>query len=249
MVSNTPGQAPEPQAVRRKRIKMSNRKLRINNTDTDNLISNLRGEVGEIISTWVMMRSFMSQATRLRTSDSQKNLENAHLVTLDTLTDKLEDEIVSRLAELAEQNVGQLAFYFAHIKLNALEKETSDFTRFIKKNRFKEKRNYSISHKVLPEKWTGHKIIIIPYPIIVRGIVAALRLMKNFDTLYRGPYVKYQWRVMRKRRYKLVYPAKVGYMLMHYILPSPDEQMRILQEEKAIDATFEKTNGKGTIIK
>jgi len=212
---------------------MGNKKLRIHNTDIDNLISNLRGEVGEIISTWVMMRSFMAQAARLRTDDSLKDLENAHLVTLDTLTDKLEDEIVSRLAELAEQEVGRLTFHFAHLKLNVLEKETSDFTRFIKKNRFEEKRNYDISHKVLPEKWTGHKFIIIPYPTIVRGIVAALRLMKKFDALYRGPYTKYQCREMRRRRYKLVYPAKVGYMLMHYILPSPDEQMRILQEEKS----------------
>ncbi|MCX6983178.1 MAG: hypothetical protein NT118_00315 [Lentisphaerae bacterium] len=210
---------------------MSNNKLRIHNTDIDILISNLRGEVGEIISTWVMMRSFMAQANRLRTNDALKDLENAPLVTLDILTDKLEDEIVSRLAELAEHKVGRLTFHLAHLKLNALEKETSAFTHFIKKNRFEEKRNYNISHKVLPEKWTDHKSIIIPYPIIVRGIVAALRLIKKIDTIHRGPYAKYQWREMRRRRYKLVYPAKVRYMLMHYILPSPDDQMRIIQEE------------------
>jgi len=212
---------------------MSNKRLRIHNTDTDNLFSNLRGEVGEIIFSWVLMRNFMAQAAKLRTGDSLKDLDNVNLVTLDSLTDKLEDEIISRLTELAQQKIGQLTFYFAHLKLNVLEKETSDFTRFIKKNRFEEKRNYVISHKELPEKWTDHKLISIPYPTIVRGIAAALHLMKEFDMLYRGPSAKYQWREMRRRRYKLAYPANTRYILMHYILPSPAEQEEILQEEKS----------------
>ncbi len=233
---------------------MSNKKLRIHNTDIDNLISNLRGEDGEIISTWVMMRGFMAQAARLRTNDILKDLENAQLVTLDTLKDKLEDEIVSRLAELAEEKVGQLTFHFAHLKLNALEKETSDFTRFMKKNRFEEKRNYDISHKQLPEKWTDHKSISIPYLTIVGGIVAALQLMKNIDTIHQGPRAKYQGREMRRRRYKLVYPAKVGYMLMPYLWLSPDERMRIIQEEISEGRNVWKNmpikiNGKETIVK
>jgi hypothetical protein len=43
---------------------MSNRQSRIRDTDTDNLISNLRGEVGEVISTWVLLRRFKSQGLR-----------------------------------------------------------------------------------------------------------------------------------------------------------------------------------------
>ena len=33
---------------------MSKPKLRVKNTQLDNLISNLRGEVGEIITSWVL---------------------------------------------------------------------------------------------------------------------------------------------------------------------------------------------------
>jgi hypothetical protein len=59
----------------------------------------------------------------------------------------------------------------------------------------------------------------------------ALRLMKMIDTIYLGPSAKYQWREMHRRRYKLMYPAKVGYMLMHYIRLSPDDQAKIIQEK------------------
>jgi hypothetical protein len=165
---------------------ISNKKLRIHNTDIGNLISNLRGEVGEIIFAWVMMRNFLAQSTKLRTTDIQKDLDDPQLVMLNALADKLSDEIVARLAELAEQKVGRLTFYFAHLKLNKLEKETIEFSRFIDKNRFHEKRNYDISHKELPEKWMDHKPIYIPYSNIVQGIVLALRLMKKIDALHLG---------------------------------------------------------------
>lgn len=169
---------------------MSNKKLRIHNTDVDNLISNLRGEVGEIISAWVMVRSFMVQASALRTADLQKDFQNPQLVLLDALTDKLSDEIVARLAELADRKVGRLTFFFAQLKLNQLDKEINLFILFIEKNRFQQKRNYDISHKELPENWTDHKLFDIPYTVIVRGIVMALRLMKKIDTLHLGPRAK-----------------------------------------------------------
>ena len=217
---------------------MSNTKLRIHNTDADNLISNLRGEIGEITFSWILMRNFMAQANNLRAEDDDKDikndLENSDLVMLDSLTHKLEDEIISRLAELAQPYVGKLTFYFAQVKFNALEKETSDFARFVRKNRFIEKRNYDISHKELPEEWTGHKLIIIPYSTLVRGITMANYLAKKFDVLYRGPIAKYQWQEIRRRRYKLSYPAKARYLMMHYLLPPPDEQERIMLEEELL---------------
>jgi hypothetical protein len=210
---------------------MGNKKLAIHNTDTDNLISNLRGEVGEIIFSWTMMRSFMAQSSGLRTADIQKDLENRQLIAIDSLVDKLCDEIVARLSELAEKKVGQLTFYFAQAKLNQLENETAVYSLFIEKERFREKRNHDISHKELPEKWGDHKAIYIPYEIIVRGIALALRLMKAIDRIYLGPQAKYQWRELRRRRYMATYPAKVGYMLMHYIwLPSAD-RINIIKEE------------------
>jgi hypothetical protein len=233
---------------------MSNKKLRIDNTDIDNLISNLRGEVGEIVFTWVMMRSFMAQSAELRTTDIQKDFENPKLVMLDALADKLNDEIVARLAELAQQKIGRLTFHFAHLKLDQIEEESSEFARFIEKNRFQEKRNYDISHKELPEKWTDHKSIHIPYRIIVHGIVMALRLMKKIDTLHQGPRAKYLWQEMRRRRYKIVYPAKVGYMLLPHLWLSADDRMAIIREEmdEGRDGWKDmpiRINGKDTIIK
>ncbi len=233
---------------------MSHQKLRIHNTDIDNLTSNLRGEVGEIISTWVMMKSFMVQAYGLRTQDVLKDLENPRLVMLDTLIDKLSDEIVSRLAELGEQKVGRLNFHFAQLKLCQFEKEALAFNRFIEKNRFHEKRNYNISHKELPEKWTEQKIINISYPVVVRGIVMALVLMKKIDSLHLGPRTKYLWQEMRKRRYKITYPAKIRYTLMPYLWLSHKDRGRIIKEEfdqghlvwKDMNI---KINGKETIIK
>ena len=210
---------------------MSNRKSRIHNTDVDNLISNLRGEVGEIVSSWVMMRGFITQYAGLRTGDHIKDMANPKITTLDSLMDRLEDDIVARLAELAEQKVGRLTFYFAHLKLGRLEKETGQFTRYIEKNRFQTKRNSAISHKELPEKWQGHKTINIPYGTVVKGVVMALRLMKRFDDLHLGPRAKYLWREMRKRRYQSTVPAQVGYLLLPHLLLSADDRMAIIREE------------------
>ena len=38
---------------------MSNKKLRIANTETDNLVSNLRGEIAEVVTSWILMQRFM----------------------------------------------------------------------------------------------------------------------------------------------------------------------------------------------
>ncbi|GAF70530.1 unnamed protein product, partial [marine sediment metagenome] len=71
--------------------------MRIENTETDNLVANLRGEVGEIIFTWILMRNIMAEAATLRTSDPAQDMANPGLSTLNILAAKLSDEIVSRL--------------------------------------------------------------------------------------------------------------------------------------------------------
>jgi hypothetical protein len=210
---------------------MSNKKLRLHNTETDNLISNLRGEVGEIIYAWVLVRNIMAETNGLKTSDPAVDMENPRLAVLNTMIDKLEDEIVARLSELAEQKVGRLNFHFVQIKMSKFEKEVEEYARFIKKNRFHEKRNYDISHKELPEKWTEHKFILIQYKTLVEGIVIALRLMKKIDAEFLGPSSKYLWGEMRKRRYKPLYPAKISYMLLPYLWPSNEVRIKIIQEE------------------
>jgi hypothetical protein len=235
---------------------MGSKKHRIHNTDIDNLISNLRGEVGEIIFTWILMRSFIAEANTLTTSDIEKDMANPRLSVINALIDKLSDEIVARLSELAELKIGRLTFYFAHVKLNQLQNEVSDYSRFIKRQGFHQKRNYDISHKELPEKWSDHKSIHIPYETILKGIAIALKLMKAIDSAHLGPRAKYLWREMRRRRYSspYLYPAKVGYMLMPYLWLSQSDRAKIIKEEtqdgRDIWVDMQITvNGKETTIK
>jgi len=207
---------------------MTQSKIRINNTGLDNLVSNLRGEIGENIFSWILMRNLKVQARRLRTDDIAHDMKNEDLTILYIVIDKLEDEIIARLSELAEKKVGQLTFYFVQEKLCLFKREVDEFVKFIHSNRFHEKRNYNISHKQLPEKWSGHKCIHIPYRRIVKGLVHALRLMKKIDRIALGPSAPFLWREMRKRRYVPVPSAKVAYMLLPYLCLSAKERVKIV---------------------
>ena len=210
---------------------MSTKKHRIHNTAIDNLVSNLRGEIGEIIYAWVLMRALMAEANNLRTSDFEKDLANSRLSMLDSLTDKLSDEIIALLSELAEQKVERLTFHFVQVKIDKFEQKVNDFQRFIRRNKFHQKRNYDISHKELPEQWSQHKHIHIPYEALLKGIATALRLTKLIDGHVLGPSAKYLWREIRKRRYSTTFPAKVSYLLLPYLWLSYDDRLNIIQEE------------------
>lgn len=210
---------------------MTSKKLRIHNTDINNLVSNLRGEVGEIIFTWVLMRNLMAKSSRRHTDDPVEKIANDELRTLYVLIDKLMDEIVARLSELAEEKIGRLTFHFAQLKLGQFQKDVSAFARFIKSNKFHEKRNQHISHKELPEKWSDHKHIHIPYPVVLRGIAYALRLMKKIDRHILGPSAPYLWREMRKRRYLPTNPVRTGYMLLPHLYLTTDQRAEIIRKE------------------
>ena len=209
------------------------KKLRILQTDKENLVSNLRGEVGDIVFTWVLMRDLMAQASEARSEDPHRDLSNARLARLNVLVDKLSDEIVTSLAELGEEKVGRLNFYFAGVKLGLLQQEAVKFTKFVRANRFKEKRNYDISHKELPEKWSEHKHIHIPYPTLLRGLAMALRLVKKIDAVVLGPSASHLWREMRKRRYVPMCPPRAAYMLLPYLRLSEEDRAEVIQQEMA----------------
>jgi len=214
--------------------RMSNKQLRIHNTDIDNLISNLRGEVGDIVFSWIVMQKFIHQSRGLQTDNIDEDLKNPQLILANSLIDKLENEIISRLSELADEKIGRLTFHFAQKKLGVLNDETTNFISFMEKEKFRKKRNLNISHKELPEQWTDHKSINISYRTIVIGIVMAIRLIKKFDRHHLGPKSKYLWQEMRRRRYKLTFPAKIGYILMPYIwLPNEVRKEIIIDEIKA----------------
>ncbi len=210
---------------------MSRQKLRIYNTDLNNLVSNLHGEIGEIVFSWTLMRDLLTQARQRRGAPDIDELSDAQLNTLHALADKLEDEVVERLSELAEPKIGRLTFYFASQKLRMFEQETRVFQRFIDQNKFTEKRNSDISHKELPEKWSDHRYLRIPYAIIVRGIAIAMRLMKRIDDVAVGPETRFFWRKLRERRYDRTMPAKVQYMIAPHIKLSEKERAAVMKEE------------------
>ncbi len=212
---------------------MSRQKLRIKNTRLDNLISNLRGEVGEIITSWVLLRHMMARESELISDDVAKDLANENLAFVSLLRTKLADEIVSRLSELAEAKIGRLTFHFAATKLATLGAEVQEFSTFIENQKFREKRNYDISHKELPEEWSKSKNIEIPYRVLLRGIARAIRVMKTIDGIVYGPAAKHLWREMRKKRYALMYPASTLYRVLPYLNLSREIREQIVMAEMA----------------
>src|SRR6266478_5251024 len=185
---------------------MSHPKLRVIKTDLDNLVSNLRGEVGEIITTWTMLRFLMAEERRRSTPDIAADMRNRDLGFISALRDKLHDEIVARLSELGTEKIGRLTFHFAATKLNALAAEEESFRLFIQRHKFEEKRNYDISHKELPEQWSEHKFISVPYKRLLEGVARASVLMKKIDRLVLGPSAPYLWQEARKKRYSVTNP-------------------------------------------
>jgi hypothetical protein len=210
---------------------MSRHKLRIHRTPVENLVANLRGEVGEIITTWTMMRRLIAQERRLSSGDIAKDMGDEEVAFFAVLVDKLSDELVARLSELAETKVGRLNFHFASVKLNALDAEVLAFRTFIRHHRFAEKRNYDISHKELPERWSEHRLRHISYRLVLRGVALGSSVMKKIDAIVQGPSAKYMWHEMRKRRYSVINPPRAAYMLLPYLKLSDRTRKKIIMEE------------------
>jgi hypothetical protein len=113
---------------------MSRRKRSFHNTDLDVLVTSLRSEVGDIIFTWTVMRDLLVQTEHRRQQLGDKSLGDAQQTTVRAVAEKLEDEIVARLSELAEPKVGRVDFFFATQKLGALGEEVKSFQKFVKDN-------------------------------------------------------------------------------------------------------------------
>jgi hypothetical protein len=219
---------------------LSREKLQIHETDASILIGNLRGEIGEIVTSWILLRGIHAEIRLERREKADElskhpegEFDNPVLVRLSLLSGKLHDEIVGRLSEVAEKKIGRLTFHFAAVKLGRLEKEVRTFATFIEKQRFTKKRNYDISHKVLPAKFTDHKYIDVPFRILSRGVAMALRLMKKIDRAHLGPSSPFLWSEMRRRRYRLSHPASTLYALMPYIKPRDKDRIGIILAEMA----------------
>lgn len=204
---------------------MGNKKSTFHRTEIDNLISNLRAEVGEIVESWILMREIFHTSKKYRTGDLDKDFRSPDYLKMLRIIDKFKNDIISRLSELAEKKTGQINFDFASRRLNVLEKETESYQRFIIDKKFLNLRHEYISHKKLPPTWEGHKA---PYRIsdiiILKAISKALILIKGFDRIHLGARSKFLWHEMRKKRYDFSLPYS-GYSLLPYLkLP---EKIRI----------------------
>jgi hypothetical protein len=196
-------------------------------------MSNLRGEVGEVITGWLLMRHFISAGKRLESGDLEKDIQDKNVRFAHLMADKLGDELVGRLSELAENKVGQLTFYFATRKLQLFSKEADAFTAYIVKTKIRDKRNRDVSHKQLPGEKASQKYLHIEYRVLLRAVALALRLIKRIDRHVLGPSAPYLWKEARKRRYEFLSPPHAGYMLVPYLNLSPDERIQIVLQELA----------------
>jgi hypothetical protein len=210
---------------------VSKKKLRVAKTDTGHLVSNLRGEVGEVVTTWLLLRQLMAESSRLSSGEPARDLENRQLSFLRLLSDRLGDERVARLSELAEEKIGRLTFHFAAQKLGRFRDEVAAFGAYVVRHGLRDKRNNDVSHKVLPETWSDHRQLYIPYPVLLRATALAIRLMKRIDRQVLGPSAPYLWREARKRRYQFMSPPRVGYMLLPYLRLSGRERIQVVHEE------------------
>lgn len=175
----------------------------------------------------------MVRAQELSSDDIAKDMSNQDLTFVLILRGKLSDEIIARLSELAQPKIGRLTFQFAAEKIGNLNAEVLAFRTFIAREKFDQKRNQDISHKELPEQWTKHGPINIPYRTLLRAVGQALRLMKKIDRIVLGPSAKYVWPEMRKKRYDLTAPACAMYMMVPYMNLSPETRRLVILEEIA----------------
>ncbi|MDI1256689.1 MAG: hypothetical protein PSV16_11370 [Flavobacterium sp.] len=193
-------------------------KSRFDNTDLENLISNLRGEIGVIIQSWTLMRDLLFEYRSLCSDDFIKDSQNNKLSKLHLLKKKVENEIIAALSELGEKKYRYVNFYFATAKLNAYKADADEFENFLKLKNIRAKRHEFISHKDLPatfDEQVGE--YRIEYFTLLRAICKAVILMKKIDKQFIGINSKYQWIEIRKRRYDYSLSARAAYLLLPYI--------------------------------
>ena len=111
--------------------------IRTARTDADALVGNLRGEIGEQITTWVLLRHIMSQRRAIRSDDPRADLSNPELAFLNLLADRLNDDLVASLSELAEEKIGRTNFHFAEVKLGLALTSVRHFRKFVERNNFR----------------------------------------------------------------------------------------------------------------
>ena len=191
---------------------------KIRNTDQDLLISNLRGEIGGIIETWIFYRDHKLIVSHLTANNFEKDIQNNELNKFIRMKKRYEDEIIARLSELAHKSFGKVNFYFVIQMIKKYETEFEDFKDFIIQNKLKARRDEYISHKKMPNK--SESLLAeyhIKYSIILKAIVKAIILMKKIDKEIYGDLTIKQWKIVRKERYDFQVPLGIKHKILVYI--------------------------------
>ena len=118
---------------------------RLEHTPLDNLVSNLRGEVGDIISTWTLLEDLDLGRRTNSSGDLRRDLSDQPLNVMSAICEKLADDIVVRLSELGQKKIGRLNFYFASQKMSMFSNEVDRFADFVNKKGLTDKRNHDVS--------------------------------------------------------------------------------------------------------
>jgi hypothetical protein len=182
------------------------------------LISHLRGEVGEIIQSWVILQIYNYKSTELQTEDLLKDMKNENLTLLNIVRSKFRDDIISRLSELSSTTHGRVNFNFASDKFKIQKQEIRDFREFLNKNNLIFRRNKNISHKQISPKWNQRDPSPhIPNKVITRAVAWAMVIMKKFDKEYYGNDYRRFWLIEREKRYKIELAGRAKYMLLPHI--------------------------------
>lgn len=191
--------------------------MKIRKTDPDVLIGNLRGEVGEAITNWIIVRRLTASARRMQTDDVAEDMRNDDLALIYAIKERISNDLVLTLVELSELKIGRATFYFASEKLSALQDDVREFRRFIVVHKLKEKRNREIAHREQPEEWPQKGGLRVGYVVLTVALAKAIRLMKKIDFEVMGEDAYLRWHEMRKKRYDLTMPARAKYLLLPYM--------------------------------
>ncbi len=188
---------------------------KLNQTDSNKLVGLLRGEVGEIIEAWILLRYYDDKAYQMQSHDIIADCNNQEYLIINKTRKIFSNDIIQSLSELSSSSYGQLNFNFAGDKLKVDKSEIKNFTKYIKDNNIEYKRNNNISHKKVSPLWNHtdpnpH----ISRPTMRRAIGMVIKIMKSIDHAHYGDDYKKIWKLEREKRYKLGMVASAKYLML-----------------------------------
>lgn len=186
--------------------------------EPEKLINLLRGEVGEVIQSWIVFKIYSTKAAELRSANLHEDMENLPLTLVNLVRSKFRDDMILRLAELSSRRYDTLNFHFAADKFKIQQNEVKEFREYLKVYHIEFRRNNNIAHKHISPTWDEidprpH----IPYPVLTKAIGWAISIMKKFDEKYFGQDYVLLWREERKTRYELEVSANAKYIILPQI--------------------------------